>query len=129
MKLEYKIALIGCLAIGLFDTLDSIASREFNFTYTLLASISPIIYCAFSFWGTKQRNLRTGVLIAAAIGLFDSTIGWEISMLLKANTGNFKNNPTIGIWIVTTIFVTSLAALCGLIGGGLAKLLKRKNNP
>ncbi len=129
MKQEYKIVLIGCLTIGLFDTLDSIASREFNFNYSLLASFSLIIYCAFSFWGAKQRTLRTGVLIAAAIGLFDSTIGWEISMLLKANTGNFRNNPTIGIWIVTIIFVTSIAALCGLIGGGLANLLKRKNKP
>jgi hypothetical protein len=126
MKQEYKIVLIGCLTIGLFDTLTSIASKQFNFSYSLLAGISFIIYCVFGFLGAKQRNLKTGVLIAAAVGLFDSTVGWEISMLLKANTGNLKNDPTIGVWITTAIFVTGLAALCGLVGGGLSKIIMRK---
>ena len=82
MRREYKILLIGCLTIGVFDALSSIASKQFNFNYALLAAISFIIYCAFGFWGSKKNNLGTGVLIAAAIGLFDSTIGWEISMFL-----------------------------------------------
>jgi lipopolysaccharide export LptBFGC system permease protein LptF len=125
MKREYKIVLIGWLTIGLFDALGSIASKQFNFNYTLLVTISFIIYCAFGFWGTKEKTIGTRALIAAAIGFFDSTIGWEISMLFKANTGNLKNDPSIGVWIITIIFVTGLAALCGLAGGGLAKIMKR----
>ncbi|MGN6638911.1 MAG: hypothetical protein ACTHJ8_08360, partial [Mucilaginibacter sp.] len=59
-------------------------------------------------------------------GLFDSTIGWEISKLLKANTGGIENDPTIIVWITTIIFVTGLAAICGLIGGGVAKVFNKK---
>lgn len=80
------------------------------------------------FWGTKKIDLKTGVLLAAAIGLFDSTIGWEISILLKANTGSLNNNPSVAIWIITAVFVTGLAALCGLIGGGLAKAFQKKES-
>jgi len=128
MKPFYKTLLSGCLTIGFFDVLSSLVSRQFNFNYTYLAPGSFIIYCVFGFWGTKKINLKTGVFIAAAIGLFDSTIGWKISMLLKANTGNLDNNPSAGIWIITAVFLTGLAALCGLIGGGLAKALKRKES-
>jgi len=125
MKREYRIVLIGWLTVGLFDALGSIASKQFNFNYTLLVTISFIIYCVFGFWGTKEKTLGTGVLIAAAIGFFDSTIGWEISMFFKANTGNLKNDPSIGVWIITVLVVTGLAALCGLAGGGLAKAMNR----
>jgi len=126
MKREYKMLLIGCFTIALFDTLGAIASKQINFNYTVLAVISFIIYGTFAFWAAKEKNLGTGVLIAAAIGLFDSTAGWEISILLKANTGNLKSDPTVIVWIMTAIFVTGLAALCGLIGGGAAKIIKRK---
>jgi hypothetical protein len=44
MKREYKLLLIGFLAIGVFDALTSIASRQFDFNYTYLASGSFIIY-------------------------------------------------------------------------------------
>lgn len=126
MKLEYKLLLAGCLTIGLFDAIGSFASRHFTFNYTYLAAISFTIYCVFGFIATKQVNLKTGVLIAAAIGLFDSTVGWEISILLKANTGNIKIEPSIVVWIATMMLVVGSAALCGLIGGGVAKLFKKK---
>lgn len=128
MKPFYKTLLWGFLTIALFDILGSLASRQFNFNYTYLASGSFVIYCVFGFLGTKKTNLKTGVLVAAAIGLFDSTIGWKISMLLKTNTGSIENNPGVVLWIITVVFVTGLAALCGLIGGGLAKVFKRKKS-
>ena len=49
-------------------------------------------------------------------------------MLLKTNTGSIENNPGVVLWIITVVFVTGLAALCGLIGGGLAKVFKRKKS-
>lgn len=122
MKYEYKLLLTGLFTIGAFDAITSIASRQFNFNYIYLALGSFIIYCILGFWGTKKINLKTGILIATANGFFDSTVGWEISMLLKANTGNIKNEPTLLLWIITIIFVTCLAAICGLIGGWLAKV-------
>lgn len=126
MKPKYKLFLIGFLTIGIFDALASIASRKFNFNYAYLVWGSFIIYCVFGFLGTKKTNLKTGVLTAAAVGFFDSTIGWEISTSLKANTGNIKNDPTITAWFITMIFVTGLAAICGLIGGSLVKYLNKE---
>ncbi|EHQ27671.1 hypothetical protein [Mucilaginibacter paludis] len=126
MKPEYKLLLTGFLAIGLFDALASIASRKLGFNYAYWGSGSLVIYCVVGFWGSKQINSRTAVLIAAAVGFFDSTIGWKISMFLKANTGNIKNEPTIAVWIITIIFVTGFGALCGLIGSALATYLARK---
>jgi flagellar biosynthesis protein FliR len=124
MKSTYKLLLIGCLTIGIFDSLASIASKQFNFNYVFLAAFSFIIYGTFGFIGTRKNYLKAGVSIAAAIGFFDSTIGWEISMLLEANTGKLNNDPSAGAWIVTVIFVTASAALTGLIGAWLAKLTK-----
>lgn len=126
MKQEFKVLLVGLLSIGLFDFFGSIASRHFDFNYTILASVSLLIYGATGFFGARANGLKTGVLFAAIVGLFDSTIGWEISILLRANTGNFKNNPTIAVWITTAIIVTASAALLGLIGSALARIKKGK---
>ena len=121
MKVKYKLFLIGFFIIGVFDTLTSLASKQFDFNYTYLASGSFVIYFIFGFWATKEMNLKVGVLIAATIGFFDSTVGWGISIFLKANTGNIKNDPSIAVWIISAILVTGLAAICGLVGGRLAK--------
>jgi ribose/xylose/arabinose/galactoside ABC-type transport system permease subunit len=122
MKPTYKILLIGILAIVLLDSLGSIASKQLGFNYTSLASISFIIYAMVGFFTTKQKDLKTGVLFAAATGLFDSTIGWKIIMMLGVNT-SIKITPFL--WFITIIFVTGLAALCGLIGGWLTRFVKR----
>ena len=128
MEKEYKILVIGVVIIGLLDAVGSIASRKFDFNYSLLAPVIFIIYATVGFLATHKKNLRTGVLIASAAGFFDSTVGWKISMLLHANTGSVKIDPTVTIWVITIILITGLAAMCGLIGGGLARALKRKES-
>jgi hypothetical protein len=126
MQRIYKILLIGLLTIGLFDTFGSIASRQFDLSYTIFAPVSFLIYAFFGFMAAKESGLKTGVLVSAAVGLFDSTIGWKISMLLNANTGDIKIRLTVLLWVITVILVTGTAALCGLIGGGLAVIIKRR---
>jgi hypothetical protein len=125
MRQEYKILLFGLLSILLVDVLGSIASRQLDFNASILSRLSFIIYGTFGFITTKKSGLKTGVLIAAIIGLFDSTIGWKISMLLNANTGNINNDPTAGLWLITIAIVTGVAALFGLIGGGITMIKKR----
>jgi hypothetical protein len=125
MKPEYKILLIGLLTIGVFDALNPVISKQVKVHY-LLTAIAFIVYCVFGFWGTKEKDLKTGVIIAAALGFFDSTIGWEIIMLFRTSTSNLKYDPTIGDWIFVAILVTVLGALGGLTGGGLAKYLKAR---
>jgi hypothetical protein len=128
MKPEYKILLIGIFTIALFDTLGSIASRQFNFNYAFLAPVSFIIYGVFAFFAAKKKDLITGLFVATAMGLFDATFGWEISILLRANTGGLNNSPTRAEWIGAAMFVVLFAALVGLIGAGLAKIIYKKKN-
>ena len=127
MKQQHKILLIGLLAVGLLDTLGSLASRQLDFNYSLLTPVSFIIYGTTAFIAARQKDLKTGVFLAAILGLFDSTIGWKVSMLLDANTGDIDNQVTTGLWIMTAILMTGLSALIGLLGSGLSRIIKKKS--
>jgi len=116
--------IVGCVSIFTFDVIGAIASRRLNFNSARLAPLSFIIYSAIGFFGTMEANQNTGVILAAAVGFFDATIGWKTSMLLKANTGAVSNNPTVSKWIATAIFVTILAAVLGLAGSELFVLTR-----
>jgi hypothetical protein len=120
----YTILLTGCLTVFALDALSAIASRHFAFNYARLAPLSFIIYSIIGFVGAREADQTTGVILAAAIGFFDATIGWKTSMVLKANTGTLDNNPSVSKWISTAIFVTLLAAICGLVGSELLKIMR-----
>jgi len=124
MKPIIIVLFFGCLVVFVLDALSSIASRRFNFNYAKLAPLSFLIYAAIGVVGTYVADNITGVILAAAVGFFDATIGWKTSMVLKANTGDLNNNPTIARWISTAIFVTFFAAICGLIGGEFLRLIR-----
>lgn len=127
MKQHYKTLLIGILAVGLLDTIGSIASRQLDFNYSLLSPVSFLIYGTTAFIATRRKDLKTGVFFAAILGLFDSTIGWKLSMLLDANTGGFAIEVTTGLWIMTAVLVIGFSALVGLLGGALAGIVKKKD--
>ncbi|HQV51745.1 MAG: hypothetical protein IPF95_08400 [Flavobacteriales bacterium] len=122
MKQEYKTLLFGLVAVGFLDTHGSITSSQFDFNYSLLSLISFIIYGTTAFIATRQRDIKTGMIYAAILGLFDTTVGWKISMLLDANTGDIENQATRGLWIITAIIGTGVAALFGLLGSGLTRI-------
>ncbi|MBK9535928.1 MAG: hypothetical protein IPO10_12290 [Flavobacteriales bacterium] len=87
-----------------------------------MSLISFIIYGTTAFIATRQRDIKTGMIYAAILGLFDTTVGWKISMLLDANTGDIENQATRGLWIITAIIGTGVAALFGLLGSGLTRI-------
>jgi hypothetical protein len=128
VKKEYQLFLLGCCVIAAFNGLSSIVSKTFSFNYAFLASISFLIYALFGYMVTKVTTIKKGVTCAAALGVFDATIGWIISILLKADTGNIPNNiPSTGRWLFTAILVIMFAALAGLMGGALMHLQKSDN--
>lgn len=124
MKPTHIILLGGCFTILSLDALASIASRRLNFNYARLAPLSFVIYAAIGFAGTRVADQTTGIVLAAAVGFSDATIGWQISMMLKANTGSVGNNPSVSRWVLTAIFVTLVAAICGLAGSELLRLIR-----
>jgi hypothetical protein len=127
MKREYKILLIGISAIVLLDILGSIASRQFVFNYSLLSPVSFVIYGTVGFLTTRIKNLKTAVLSGAILGFFDSTVGFKISMLFDAYTGELEYPTTKAVWITTFVLITGLAALAALLGGGLARMVKKES--
>lgn len=119
---------IGILAIFLFDIIGSVSSRWIGFNYEYLTPLSFLIYCTISFLATRKTNLKTGVLYNVLMGLFDSTIGWLISILLKANTGGIDIQPySVKFFLMMVISMIIIAGLMGLIGGGVALLTKKKS--
>ncbi|MES2458672.1 MAG: hypothetical protein V4594_24165 [Bacteroidota bacterium] len=125
MKREYKLILAGFATIAVFDAISSIASREFDLSYTYVAIISCLIYGSFGYLGTKGSKIEKGLTIAAMAGLFDATAGWAICVFFKAKTGIVYFDFTPMNLVFTIVFDIVLAAFCGLVGGGIAMVLKK----
>jgi hypothetical protein len=119
---------IGILAIFLFDIIGSVSSRWIAFNYEYLTPLSFLIYCTISFLATRKINLKTGVWYNVLMGLFDSTIGWLTSILLKANTGDTDIQPySVNFFLMMVISMIIIASIMGVIGGGIALLTKKKS--
>lgn len=126
MKKEHRILLGGLVAVGLLDIFGSIASRQLDFNYSNLSFVSFLIYGTTCFLVTKIAGLKIGVIYGMVLGFFDSTIGLKVSILLDANNGDYNYDLTVGFWIIIVVFMIGFGALAGLIGGGLARIVKKR---
>ncbi|MGB1294353.1 MAG: hypothetical protein ACPG6V_02655 [Flavobacteriales bacterium] len=127
MKNEYRILAISILVMLCLNFFGSIASRIFDFNYAYLSPLSFILYGLIGYLISKQQNLKTGTLFAAILGFTESTIGSFVAKLFgEPNTAGFQMEMTMSIWIFTIIMVTILASFSGLIGGVIARSLKKK---
>ena len=127
MKKEYKIIIIGFLAITLFDIIGSITSSKFNYPYIDLWPISLIIYISIPVFVTIASNFKTGMVAGSLLGFFDSTIGWKISMLLGANTFSAYINISNKQFAAMIIIVTLYSTFVGLIASWLTIIFIKKN--
>jgi len=128
MKNKLSIFLVGILAVTLLDSLGAIASRQLNFNYSLLSVVSFIVYVGFAFFLARQTDKKTTIILTGLLGLLDATIGWKLSELLGANTGETKIEITTTILITTAIFMTLFASLLGLLGWWFSKKLSKSND-
>lgn len=128
MKNKVSIFLVGILAVALLDSLGAIASRQLGFSYSLLSFVSFIVYVGFAFFLTRQADKKTTIILTGLLGLFDATIGWKLSELLGANTGENKVEISTTILLVTAIFMTIFASLLGLLGWWLSKKISKPND-
>lgn len=126
MKYKDNLLALGMLAVLTVAISGSLSSRLFNFDYSYLTPISMLIYGTAGFVGTTEKGLKKGVWYTTQIGLFDSTIGWMIAIVLGANTGSIDIQPySVTFFLLGVILITALAALLGLISGGVALMLKK----
>lgn len=118
--------LIALFAITLFDILGAIVSRKMNFNYAYLGPISFMIYFATAFFIAKQAGKKTAIISVGLLGLFDATVGWKLSIIFQANTGNLNPEITPAILVTTIVFVTLYGALIGLAGWWLSTKVSRE---
>lgn len=127
MKKPLSIFLAGILAVTLLDSLGAIASKQLSFNYSLFSIVSFIVYIGFAFLLKRQADKKTTIILTGLLGLFDATIGWKLSELLRANTAENNIEITTTILITTAIFMTLFASLLGLLGWWLSKKFSKPN--
>ncbi len=120
MRKILRTILLGFILIQLLDTMGSILSRQMNFNYGYLFPFSFVIYTAIPFVIAKRADKKIAVISGGVLALFDATVGWKLSILLRANAGNNKLHLTTQLFITTIIFVTLSGILLGLLGSWIA---------
>lgn len=78
----------GILAVTAIDVFGSISSRKWNFKYVYLAPLSFLVYFSPGYSGHSIASLPWILIIVCLSGLYDGTIGWKLSIILKANFAN-----------------------------------------
>ena len=127
MKKHHQLLLIAITAILLFDIIGSKTSYQFNFPYAYFAPISLIISTTTSFFITKAATRKAGIRAAMVLGLFDATIGFKISRLLKANNGGVGDDMNLVVALMIVIMMLLIGFLLGLLGAWLSEKFYPKN--
>ena len=118
------VILLGGATILTFDTIGSLASLRFTFSYSRLMFGSLAIYVVVGFVTAASESVTSAAVTAAVVGLVESTAGWAISWWI--GPGRPADYPVTGSRIVgTVIFVMMLGALFGALGGSLRFSLRQ----
>ena len=107
-----------------FDAAASVASVALQFPYQYASVGSALIYVAFTFLAARKFGFWRGVLMGAALGCVDATLGWAISWAI----GPGRVPPeqiSLGIWAFTLASVVGIGTICGLIGAGMGALTRK----
>jgi hypothetical protein len=114
--------LVGVVAVLVFDTLGSIASRRLEFAYSRLAPGSFLIYAIVGIAAGRSASLGTAAASGAAVAFVEATIGWMIAWRI----GPGRPPPGVAVpasrLVRTVIVVTITGALFAGIAGGLVQL-------
>ena len=117
---------LACAAVVVFDAVASFASLAIGFNYAHSVFGSAVLYVVFAYFCAKRFGFWRAVLLGAAMGLTDATLGWAISWAVG------PGRPTEGtlapsVFVLTAIAVVVLGALLGLIGGGIGAFANRRS--
>ncbi len=109
--------LVGLVAIILIATVGAIASRRLNFKYSLLSFISLVLYIIIGYGMARKADLPAALVAVAVMGLFDSTVGWQLCLRFQANMTTEEQEATMQIpETVRIVVMIVLAIICGWLG-------------
>lgn len=111
--------LFGTIGVTLIDTVGAILSRRLQFKYRYFSILSFIVYITVGLLVSKQFNLIAAISIGGLLGLYDGTIGFWLSIKLKANNDLNMEQADKLLGVKTTISMTATGIVLSLIGYGL----------
>ena len=113
--------LTGIGLVTIIDTVGSIVSRKLNFSYGYFTLLSIFAYTYSAYLIAEKTSYWTITMFSVIlIGIYDATVGWEISQKLRANYGQYKEYAvklTVSQRVSAGIF---LSIICGALGIYLA---------
>ena len=87
-----------------------------NFNFAYLSILSFTIYILLGYFIGAKANFSTALLASLIVGFYDATVGWKLSVMLKANMGmNTELIESISVTNALTImlFVAPFFAFIG----------------
>ena len=115
MHIEWKITLIGAGAILLLDTIASLLTIHFHFSYVLFCPATLALYFGLTYWAAKELPLGGVLTVGAFLGLVDATLGWKLSAWLGADPDDRLKKLTFSMWCITLVTVMIFGVLIALV--------------
>jgi len=122
IKSALVLLISGLLFITMLDVLGARASRKLHFKYGSLVLFSLAIYIGLGFYASKQCSLTIALIINNIVGIYDGTIGFRLSILLKANSDIIKEKGKELLTDKAAALMMVFATICTLFGFLLTKL-------
>lgn len=110
----------GLIAITLIDTLGAIESRKQGFKYSRLSYVSFCVYILVAVLVSRKYNISIMLYTNAILGLYDGTIGFWLSIYLKANNGMTEEQAKEMLGVKSAIMMIIISTICGIVGYGIA---------
>jgi hypothetical protein len=114
--------LLGILIVTLIDSIGSITSRRFNFNYGWFIIFSILTYTLIPYYLSKKTSFEIALISNCIIGIYDATIGYKISLILKANNGAVLEDDskmTLPLRLVIVLVLSFILAYLGYtLGNG-----------
>ena len=116
MRGEYRLTLVGSLAIILFEGVSALLASKFGISCVFLIPVSILIYFLVAYRAARYLNAGGAIAFGAFLGLVDATIGCKLSTLLGGDTTGVLKSLTFSswcgmvIWAMISGIVISLAA-------------------
>ena len=114
--------IIGLISITVIDTVGAVVSRTMKFNYAYLSILTFVVYTSIGYYVSTHYQLSIALLINAIMGLYDGSIGFWLSIILKSNSGLTieQSYEMLGVKSALAMIIASIAF--GLIGFGLSIL-------
>ncbi|MES2850041.1 MAG: hypothetical protein V4685_13360 [Bacteroidota bacterium] len=107
---------LGLLGITLIDTIGAIASRKMNFKYSYLSILSFSVYTTIGYLTSNQFGLPLALLTNGILGLYDGTLGFWLSISLRANNGLTAKEGYNMLGIKMAFMMIAIALLFAVVG-------------